>query len=49
MRALQRAGFGHGLRLPLLTLSATHTDTADRLATVAQALEAQSSRDSLAA
>lgn len=46
---LQRAGFGHGLRLPLLSLSDTHTDTADRLATVAQALEAQSSRDSLAA
>jgi len=46
---LQRAGFGHGLRLPLLTLSAAHTDTADRLATVAQALEAQSSRDTLAA
>jgi 4-hydroxy-tetrahydrodipicolinate synthase len=46
---LQRTGFGHGLRLPLLSLSGTHTDTADRLATVAQALEAQSSRDSLAA
>ncbi len=46
---LQRAGMGHGLRLPLLALSSTHTDTADRLATVAQALEAQSSRDSLAA
>lgn len=46
---LQRAGFGHGLRLPLLTLSAAHTDTADRLAVVAQALEAQSSRDTLAA
>jgi 4-hydroxy-tetrahydrodipicolinate synthase len=46
---LQRAGLGHGLRLPLLSLSSTHTDTADRLATVAQALEAQSSRDSLAA
>jgi 4-hydroxy-tetrahydrodipicolinate synthase len=46
---LQRAGFGHGLRLPLLTLSATHTDTADRLAALVQTLEAQSSRDSLAA
>ncbi len=46
---LQRAGFGHGLRLPLLTLSSPHTDIADRLATVVQALEAQSSRDSLAA
>ena len=46
---LQRAGFGHGLRLPLLTLSSAHTDTADRLATVARALEAQSSRDTLAA
>ena len=46
---LQRAGFGHGLRLPLLTLSSAHTDTADRLAALAQALEAQSSRDSLAA
>lgn len=46
---LQRAGVGHGLRLPLLSLSATHTDTADRLAALAQALEAQSSRDSLAA
>lgn len=46
---LQRAGFGHGLRLPLLPLSASHTDTADRLATLAQALEAQSSRDVLAA
>ncbi|TQM12826.1 dihydrodipicolinate synthase [Pseudoxanthomonas sp. 3HH-4] len=46
---LQRAGFGHGLRLPLLSLSSIHTDTADRLATVAQALEAQSNRDILAA
>ena len=46
---LQRAGFGQGLRLPLLPLSAPHTATADRLATLVQALEAQSSRDSLAA
>jgi 4-hydroxy-tetrahydrodipicolinate synthase len=46
---LQRAGFGHGLRLPLLSLSPAHTDIADRLATVAQALEAQSNRDILAA
>ena len=46
---LQRAGFGQGLRLPLLPLSAPHTATADRLATLVQALEAQSSRDDLAA
>ena len=46
---LQRAGFGQGLRLPLLPLSAPHSATADRLATLVQALEAQSSRDDLAA
>ena len=46
---LQRAGFGQGLRLPLLPLSAPHSATADRLATLVQALEAQYSRDDLAA
>ena len=34
------AGFGQGLRLPLLPLSAPHSATADRLATLVQALEA---------
>ncbi len=46
---LQRQGIGSGLRLPLLPLSAAHHATADQLAALAQALEAQSSRDVLAA
>ncbi len=46
---LQRAGFGHGLRLPLLPLSAEHASTADRLAALAQSLEAQASRETIAA
>ncbi|KAB7772426.1 4-hydroxy-tetrahydrodipicolinate synthase [Xanthomonas maliensis] len=46
---LQRAGIGHGLRLPLLTLSAGHQPAADRLAADAIALEALSSREMLAA
>ncbi|KRG68938.1 4-hydroxy-tetrahydrodipicolinate synthase [Pseudoxanthomonas dokdonensis] len=46
---LQRAGFGHGLRLPLTTLSSAHHADADRLALLVQTLEAQSHRDQLAA
>ena len=46
---LQRQGIGQGLRLPLLPLSDTHTLTADRLATLAQSLEAQSTRETIAA
>jgi 4-hydroxy-tetrahydrodipicolinate synthase len=46
---LQRAGIGHGLRLPLLPLSAAHAATADRLASAAVALELLSSREVLAA
>ncbi|MCW2036862.1 4-hydroxy-tetrahydrodipicolinate synthase [Xanthomonas campestris] len=46
---LQRAGIGHGLRLPLLPLSAAHQPAADRLAANAVALEALSSREMLAA
>lgn len=46
---LQRQGIGHGLRLPLLSLSDAHAPTADRLATLAQSLEAQSSRETIAA
>ncbi len=46
---LQRAGIGHGLRLPLLPLSAAHQPAADRLAADAVALEALSSREMLAA
>ncbi|QHG86873.1 4-hydroxy-tetrahydrodipicolinate synthase [Xanthomonas sp. NCPPB 1638] len=46
---LQRAGIGHGLRLPLLPLSPAHQPAADRLAADAIALEALSSREMLAA
>lgn len=46
---LQRQGVGQGLRLPLLPLSETHAGLADRLAERAIALEAQSSREPLAA
>ncbi|WAC63525.1 4-hydroxy-tetrahydrodipicolinate synthase [Pseudoxanthomonas sp. SL93] len=46
---LQRQGIGEGLRLPLQVLSAPHHSTADRLATLAAALEAQSSRETIAA
>lgn len=46
---LQRQGIGHGLRLPLLPLSAAHHASADRLAALAPALEAESCRDALAA
>jgi 4-hydroxy-tetrahydrodipicolinate synthase len=46
---LRRLGFGHGLRLPLLALSARHAGLADRLAIRLAQLEAQSSRESLAA
>ncbi|HYG06698.1 MAG TPA: 4-hydroxy-tetrahydrodipicolinate synthase [Stenotrophomonas sp.] len=46
---LQRQGLGHGLRLPLTTLSAPHHAEADRLAADAPALEALSSRDVVAA
>ncbi|HBK46476.1 MAG TPA: 4-hydroxy-tetrahydrodipicolinate synthase [Xanthomonadaceae bacterium] len=46
---LQRAGIGHGLRLPLLPLSERHHAAADRLAADAKALEELSSREMLAA
>ncbi len=46
---LQRLNIGHGLRLPLLSLSQRHHATADRLATDATALEELSSREVLAA
>lgn len=46
---LRRAGIGHGLRLPLLSLSASHHADADRLAADAAALEALSSRDPVVA
>ncbi len=41
---LQRLGYGHGLRLPLLPLSATHHAHADHLAADVGALEELSSR-----
>ncbi|WP_305804042.1 4-hydroxy-tetrahydrodipicolinate synthase [Stenotrophomonas sp. YIM B06876] len=41
---LQRAGIGHGLRLPLLPLSPAHHATADHLAADVRALEELSSR-----
>lgn len=46
---LQRLGYGDGLRLPLLPLSAAHHAAADRLAASVQALEERSSRERLAA
>ena len=39
---LQRLGFGHGLRLPLLPLSEAHHAVADRLAAQVRVLEQQS-------
>ena len=45
---LERFGIGHGLRLPLLSLSDVHADTATRIAADILALE-QSLRDALAA
>ena len=44
---LARMGIGHGLRMPLTTLSPTHAAAADRALELAQALE-RSSRDTLA-
>ena len=41
---LQRLGIGHGLRLPLLSLSDAHHAAADHLAAGVEALEALSSR-----
>lgn len=38
---LKRLGFGHGLRLPLLELSAAHAVDADKFAALAHALEAR--------
>jgi len=46
---LQRLGLGHGLRLPLTSLSAPYHAQADRLAADASALEALSSREAIAA
>lgn len=45
---LTRNGYGHGLRLPLTTLSATHVPAAERMVAAVAAIE-QSSRDTLAA
>ncbi|HXH01126.1 MAG TPA: 4-hydroxy-tetrahydrodipicolinate synthase [Xanthomonadaceae bacterium] len=45
---LSRLGLGHGLRLPLLPLSAAHADAADRIAARLQAVE-QASGERLAA
>jgi 4-hydroxy-tetrahydrodipicolinate synthase len=45
---LAHFGIGHGLRLPLLPLSATHHETAARVASDILAIE-QSIRDALAA
>lgn len=46
--ALARLGIGHGLRLPLTTLSAAHQAEAERIAAAAETLE-RSCRDTLAA
>ncbi len=46
---LQRLGFGQGLRLPLLPLSAAHHASADRFVAEARALEEQACRDAVAA
>jgi 4-hydroxy-tetrahydrodipicolinate synthase len=46
---LQRLGYGAGLRLPLLPLSAAYRAEADRLAAAGSALEEQSSREAIAA
>ena len=46
---LQRMGYGAGLRLPLLPLSAPHVAEADRLHAAALALEEQSSHETVAA
>ncbi|RYZ75103.1 MAG: 4-hydroxy-tetrahydrodipicolinate synthase [Lysobacteraceae bacterium] len=46
---LQRMGFGAGLRLPLLPLSAAHAGQADRLYAAAAVLEEQSGREPVAA
>lgn len=50
VKALLRGlGFGTGLRLPLLSLSAPHQAEADRLVAAAQTLEAHTRRDVVAA
>ncbi|KAF1692478.1 4-hydroxy-tetrahydrodipicolinate synthase [Pseudoxanthomonas koreensis] len=46
---LQRLGLGHGVRLPLLPLSARHHDEAARMIALARALEASCGREPLAA
>lgn len=46
---LQRMGYGTGLRLPLLPLSAAHAAEADRLHAAALALEEKSIRETIAA
>lgn len=46
---LRRMGYGNGLRLPLTPLSDAHVEQADRLASLALALEESSGRDVLAA
>ena len=46
---LRRMGYGAGLRLPLLPLSAAHVAEADRLHAAALALEEKSTRETIAA
>ncbi|WP_372014880.1 4-hydroxy-tetrahydrodipicolinate synthase [Pseudoxanthomonas sp. 10H] len=46
---LQRLGYGHGLRLPLLPLSAQHQGQADLMAALARDLDAHQGREPLAA
>jgi 4-hydroxy-tetrahydrodipicolinate synthase len=46
---MQRLGYGAGLRLPLLPLSAAHSAEADRIIAAGLALEEQSSREAIAA
>mgnify|MGYP003582759660 FL=1 len=46
---LQRLGYGHGLRLPLLPLATNHQAEAERTSALARDLEAHPGRESLAA
>jgi 4-hydroxy-tetrahydrodipicolinate synthase len=46
---LQRLGIGHGVRLPLLTLSTRHQGEADRILALARDLETHTGRESIAA
>jgi 4-hydroxy-tetrahydrodipicolinate synthase len=46
---LQRLGIGHGLRLPLLPLSACHQGEADRIIALVRDIETLAGREPLAA